>query len=60
VGARIKLYLDEQVPSAVRDGLRRRGVDLLTTQEANRQGATDQEVLTLALSQGRVVLYAGC
>ncbi len=56
MAAPIKLYLDEQIPSAVRDGLRRRGVDVLTTQEASMRGATDEELLNHALSQGRVVL----
>ena len=56
MAAPIKLYLDEQIPSAVRDGLRRRGVDVLTTQEASMRGATDEELLTHASSQGRVVL----
>jgi hypothetical protein len=32
---RIKFYMDEHVPRAVTDGLRRRGVDVLTTQEAD-------------------------
>lgn len=56
MGAPIRLCLDEQIPSAVRDGLRRRGVDLLTTQEADMRGATDEELLVHALEQGRVML----
>ena len=56
MAVQIKLYLDEHVHSAVRDGLRRRGIDVLTAQEANMRGAIDEEHLSLALSQGRVIL----
>ena len=36
-------------------GLRRRGVDVLTVQEAGMVSASDEEHLALALSQGRVI-----
>ena len=39
---KIKFYLDEHVNPAVADGLRRRGVDVLTTQEAGMLGASDE------------------
>ena len=56
MAVQIRLYLDEHIPSAVRDGLRRRGLDVLTAQEASMQGAKDEDHLSLALSQERVVL----
>src|SRR3989304_6603897 len=47
--------MDEHVPFAVTQGLRRRGVDVLTVQEAGMHAASDEEHLALALSQGRVI-----
>lgn len=52
---RIKYYLDEHVNPAVADGLRRRGIDAITTVEAKMLGAEDIEHLELATSMGRVV-----
>jgi len=52
---RIKFYMDEHVPSAVTQGLRRRGIDVLTAQEAAMVAASDEEHLAFALRQGRVV-----
>ena len=34
----IKFYMDEHIPKAVTEGLRRRGVDVLTAQEADMLG----------------------
>jgi len=51
----IKFYTDENVPTAVVKGLQRRGVDVLSTQEAGMLGAPDEEHLALATSQGRVI-----
>ncbi len=55
MSARVKFYLDEHVNPAVATGLRRRDVDVLTTQEADMLGASDEEHLALATSQNRVV-----
>ena len=52
---KIKFYVDEHVPSAVTTGLRLRGVDVLTAQEAGLLKASDETHLVLATSQGRVV-----
>jgi len=52
---RIRFYMDEHVPAAISQGLRRRGVDVLTTQDAGMRSASDDEQLAFALSQGRVV-----
>lgn len=51
---RIQLYTDEHVPKAVARGLRQRGVDVLTVQEAGMLGASDEEHLSFARRQGRV------
>lgn len=54
--ALIRLYVDEDASElAVVGGLRARGVDLLTTHEANRCGVSDSEQLEFATSQGRVM-----
>jgi hypothetical protein len=51
----IKYSVDEHVPRAVTEGLRRRGVDVLTAQEAKLVGATDEEHLAFAVREGRVI-----
>ena len=53
--AEVRYYADEHVPRAVVDGLRRRGVDVLTVPEAGTLGDPDEAHLALALRQGRVV-----
>jgi hypothetical protein len=52
---RIKFYMDEHVARAVTSGLRRRDVDVLTTQEAGMMSATDADHLSLAFRSGRVI-----
>ena len=52
----VRLYVDEDASeSAVVAGLRARGVDLVTTVEANRCGASDAEQLEFATELGRVI-----
>jgi len=55
VAGQIKFYMDEQVPPAVTEGLRRRGVDVLTAQEAQKLAASDEEHLAFARAQERVI-----
>jgi uncharacterized membrane protein len=52
---KIRYYTDEHVARAVVRGLRRRGVDVLTTPEAKMLGASDEEHLRFASRRGRVV-----
>ena len=52
---RIKFYMDEHVPKSVTAGLRRRGVDVLTAQEAGFHPADDDSHLALAAQRGRVI-----
>ncbi len=47
--------MEEHVPKAVTEGVRRRGVDVLTAQEADMRGATDKAHLELAMEAGRVI-----
>ncbi len=52
----IRFHLDENMPHAVADGLRNRGVDVTTTTDAQLMGASDKEQLAFARSEGRVVV----
>lgn len=52
----ILYHLDEHVPTAVADGLRRRGIDASTTVEAGLRSATDEAHLAYARAQGRVMV----
>jgi hypothetical protein len=47
--------MDEHVPRAVTQGLRRRGVDVQTTQEAGMLHAPDDLQLAYAARQGRAL-----
>jgi len=51
----IKIYADENVSIAIVHGLRRRGVDILTTQEANMLSASDEEQLEFARNHMRAI-----
>lgn len=56
VDASLQFYTDEHIARAVVNGLRSRGVDVLTVPEANMMGATDVAHLELAARQQRVIL----
>jgi len=47
--------MDEHVPKAVTEGLRRRGVDVITVQELGLQATEDARHLERAAQDGRVV-----
>ena len=52
---KIKFHLDENVTSAVVQGLRRRGIDVTTTPEKSLIGVPDKLQLEFAISQNRVI-----
>jgi len=52
----IKFYFDEQMPPAIARGLRRRGIDCLTTQEAGNLGLDDPDQLDFATSEKRMIV----
>jgi predicted nuclease of predicted toxin-antitoxin system len=51
----IRFHLDEHVDPVIAAGLRRRGVDVTTSQEAGLLGAGDPAQLAFARSQSRVL-----
>jgi hypothetical protein len=52
----LKAYADEHVRSAIVQALRERGMDVLTVQQRQGEGANDAEVLGEALRDARVLL----
>lgn len=52
----IRFLLDEHIDSAVANGLRRRGVDVLTIQDSDRRGLSDADQLAFAKLEGRVIV----
>lgn len=49
------LYMDAHVPSAITEGLRRRGIDVLTCQEDNADQFPDPALLERSTLLGRVL-----
>lgn len=52
----VKFYTDEHISRAVISGMRHRGVDVLSTPEANMRGSSDEEHLALARQLNRVLV----
>jgi Domain of unknown function (DUF5615) len=52
----IRFYMDQHFPGPASQGLKRHGVDILTTQEAGRCGASDLDQLVFATAEQRVVV----
>lgn len=46
--------MDENVPRAITEGLRRRGIEVVTVQEMDMRGATDEEQLEFAAQHALV------
>ena len=51
----IALYMDEHIHQGITDGLRQRGVDVLTVQEDGRTGTPDPLVLDRATELQRII-----
>ncbi len=51
----LALYMDVHVPSALTDGLRLRGVDVLTAQEDGTRRLPDPQLLDRATALGRLL-----
>lgn len=54
--SQIRFFFDEHMPAAVAAGLARRGVDVLTVQDAGRRGFDDTEHLQFAVENRRVIV----
>ncbi len=52
----IRFYMDVHVPAAITSALRRRGIDVLTSQEDGTREASDDELLSRAASLNRVLV----
>jgi len=52
----IRFHLDESMPNAVAEGLRRRGLDVTTSSEAQLLAAKDEEQLAFATREARVLV----
>jgi hypothetical protein len=52
----MRFHLDENVPSAIAEGLRRRGISVTTTPEAGLLGAGDEKQLDFAHSDDRILV----
>ena len=52
----IRFHLDESMPNAVADGLRKRNRDVTTSKDAGLIASTDEEQLASALSESRVLV----
>lgn len=52
---RLALYMDVHVPMAVTEALRRRGLDILTSQDDQTAASEDQMLLARATELGRVL-----
>jgi hypothetical protein len=51
----VSYYFDQHIRRAICEQLRRRGVDILTTQEDGTETSTDETILERATSIGRVM-----
>lgn len=51
----IKLYMDENVSKPIAEGLRHRGIDVLTAQEADMLGRSDDVQLNFFTREGWVI-----
>jgi hypothetical protein len=52
----IRFFLDENVHGGTAPGLRARGIDAITVQEAGRAGLPDADQLAFAAADGRVLV----
>ena len=52
----MKLYLDEDISPRVAELLRKKGVDAVSAHEKDMKGVSDEEQLTAAVNEGRVMV----
>jgi hypothetical protein len=56
VGEELRFFMDQHFPAPASRGLIRRGIDVLTAQEAGRCGSPDADQLAFATSENRVLV----
>src|SRR5882672_3937364 len=56
MAGKIRIHTDEHIGTAIVDGLRRHGVDVMTFREAGLAGASDEEHLERAHTERRAIL----
>jgi len=56
VADQIRFFLDQHIPSAVAQGLKQRGIDALTAQDAGRCSLPDADQLEFAKQENRVLV----
>jgi hypothetical protein len=52
----LRLYMDVHVPAPITESLRRRGIDVLTSQEDGTRTAADESLLQRATALGRILV----
>ena len=52
----LRLYMDVHVPAPITESLRRRGIDVLTSQEDGTRTAADESLLQRATALGRILI----
>lgn len=52
----IRFHLDQHIPGRLAAALRRRGIDVTTTAEAQLQDASDKEHISFAFREDRVIV----
>lgn len=52
----LRLYMDVHVPAAITEGLRRRGIDVLTSQDDGTRTSGDEELLRRATELARILV----
>lgn len=52
----LTLYMEVHIPAAITDGVRRCGLDVLTSQEDGTRTADDEPLLTRAATLGRLLV----
>ncbi len=51
----LRYYMDQHVPAQITDGLRRRGIDVLTAYEDGQSKESDEDLLARATALGRIL-----
>jgi predicted nuclease of predicted toxin-antitoxin system len=54
--AKLRFYLNESVNIAVANGLRRRGIEAISSKDAGNLGLSDEEQLNYAIRKGFVIV----